>query len=287
MTFSRRLTLDIGNARIKHDSSASLRVSFSIERDKSRDPNSAEIQIYNLAPSTRSQLSEKPRVACRLSAGYDGSEADLFLGVLLHVVHVKEGTDWITSCLLGDEDESRTALRRIHRTFPKGTPNATVLSELVKATGLKQGNTGEASVEARLIGKLTLPRPWLATGSALGELNAFARSLGFDWTIQDGAVLFTGLSAGTAGTGPLISAATGLEATPSVDADGIVTATSRLIGDLVPGRPFQLDSQAVSGLYIAQKTKHVGDTHGAEWSVTVEGVPFAAQVKKGLIVNGA
>lgn len=286
MSFGRRLTLDVGGFRIRHAGPRDLRVAFAVERDKSRDPNAAVVQVWNLAPETRAELIEKPRLFCKLSAGYaDEGEHVIFVGVLLHVESRRDGASNVTEMHMGDESEQRTALQRIHRTFPAGTPVATVLRELVKATGLEQGNTAAASIEARIAGSLGLPRPYTASGQALSELNAFARALGFDWTIQDRKVFFTGLSSGVLGTGPVLRADTGLEENPTVDGEGRVSVLTWMIPDLLPGHPFSIQSETLRGLYVADTTRHFGDTHGADWSVAIEGVPFEQFISRGLKVN--
>lgn len=287
-TFGRVLTLDVGGVQIKHiNPKTDLRVAFDVARDRSRDPDRAMITVWNLSASTRAQLEATDRVFASLSAGYStDSEHLIFSGVLLYVHSGRDGASYQTTIELGDEAEQRTALARIHRQFPVGMTYGQVLIELVKATGLKGGNLDQASASARIAGSLALVRPWLATGQAIGELSAFCRALGFTWKIQDGAVIILGLGSGALGKGPLLSQETGLEAAPSVDPEGLIKLTCRLTPDLVPGRPFQVTSAEVNGIYVATATQHVGDTHGGAWSVQVDGEPFAASVAKGLVVDG-
>lgn len=287
MSYGRRLTLDVGGVRIEHSGTGGLRVAFEVERDKSRDPNSASVTIWNLAPATREAFEDSPRLFCELSAGYaDQSVASLFRGVLLDVENIRDGSSFATTLTLGDDGEAKTALRRIHRTFPAGMLVSTVLRELVKATGLKGGNLEQASGRARLAASAELPRAHLATGSALGELAHFSRSLGFEWTIQDQEIVFLGLGKGTAGSGPLITSSN-VEGSPALDGEGNVSFDTRLIPDLIPGRPFRLETERVSGLFVATRTKHMGDTHGGDWSIGVAGEPFESSIARGLVVNGA
>lgn len=293
MTFHRTLTLEIGpkgaaGFRVRSASPNDLRVAFDVQRDKSRDPNAATISIWGLAPERRDELAASDRSYVTLSAGYlSEGESSIFQGVLLHAESVRADNTMRTDLTLGDEAAARMALKRIHRVFPAGTPAATILRELVKATGLELGNLSDASAEARFAGAATLPRPYIATGSAVSELSAFARVLGFDWTIQDGKVQFLGLSKGVLGSGPLISQETGLESEPTVGKDGTIQFTTRLVADLMPGRPFEVRSDRASGVYVATATHHKGDTHGTAWGLDVDGEEIAKSLKKGLVVNGA
>ena len=284
MSFGRICTLRIGEYEIKHRSSNDLRVAFQIDRDKTRDPNAAVISVWNLASETRSRLEDTPRLFCELSAGYaDDGEHRIFSGVLLGAESFRDGASWVTSMDLGDDGETPSALAVISRTFAEGTQIATVLEDLVKAAGLKTSGLSSVSSFARLAGSATLPRPWTASGQALGALHTFCRSLGFQYSIQVQDVVFLGLGRGTQGSGPLLRSEN-IEGPITIDAEGTVSFTCRMVPDLVPGSPLRLETSKVSGDYAAIVTQHTGDTHGSNWSVIVEADPLDAVKTKGLRV---
>lgn len=286
MTYGRKLELNVGGVQIKHESSADLRVSFDIQRDRSRDPNAALISIWNLAESTRDAFENLGRVLCTLDAGYlDDGAHNIFTGVLLDISSEKDAGGFRTDLTLGDDKEQRAANAHTHRTFPEGMPVSQVLRELVKACGLEGGNISEASSRARLAGSAELQRPWLASGQALNELQHFCRALGFNWTLQDQAVLFTGLSRGSFGRGPLFDASNLFQA-PQYDAEGNIAVSSWLVPELMPGRPFQVDYGNTNAAFVASQTQHVGDTHGSDWYIAAVGEPFDQSISKGLIVDG-
>src|SRR5688572_4885778 len=112
MTFHRTLTLDVGpkgsqGFRVRNATPNDLRVQFDVQRDKSRDPNSASISIWGLAPERREELEASDRAYCQLSAGYltDG-ESSIFQGVLLHAESVPADGTMRTDLTLGDESAS-------------------------------------------------------------------------------------------------------------------------------------------------------------------------------------
>ena len=287
MSYGRRLQLGIGDTLIEYNSSRDLRVAFDVTRSKTRDPNAAAIQVHNLNPATRGALEQQERASCELSAGYaDESTHVIFAGVLLHIESYRADGGIVTDLQLGDDTEQKAAIPRIHKNFPTGTPISNVLQDLVSATGLKGGNFAEAAPFARLVGGTALQRPWFASGQALSELHAFARSLGFQWTMQDQQVIFTGLGRGTGGSGPVFTG-DNVPETPQIDADGLITLTGRLVPELVPGRPFEVDTAEVQGRFVATDTRHYGDTSGTDWSVFVTGEPFDRAVSDGVQVNGA
>lgn len=284
MSYGRICTLRIGEYEIRHRSSLDLRIAFSVDRDKTRDPNAAMVSVWNLSPETRGRLEDTPRLFCELSAGYqDEGEHRIFSGVLLGADSSRDGAGWVTTMELGDDGETPSALATIARTFPEGMQIATVLSELVKACGIKTTGLSSASSYARLAGSATLPRPWTASGQALGALHAFCRSLGFQYSIQNQAVVFLGLGRGTSGSGPLIRSEN-IEGPVTIDAEGTVAFSCKMIPDLVPGSPLRLDADRVQGDYAAIVTQHTGDTHGAQWSVLVEADPLDRVKTKGLRV---
>lgn len=283
MSYGRRLELRVGDKLIKYNELGGLRVAFDVSRDKSRDPNSAKISIWNLAETTSRAWESEERVFVELRAGYaDEAVHTLFLGVALDIRTERDGASMVTNLELGDDDKQKAALQRIHRTFSKGTPVATVLRELVKATRLKGDNLDQVAGFARIGDSTTLTRSHLATGSALGELQHFTRALGLSWTVQDQSIVFGSVDKGTAGSGPRLKSEN-LAAKPAIDGKGNISLTTRLIPDLLPGRPFDVEG---FGLFVATQTQHQGDTHGNDWSVIVEGEPFETSVKRGLVVNG-
>lgn len=284
MSYGRSIVLRIGDREIVSRGGGDLRVHFDVRRDKSRDPNDATIQIWNLAATTRAEFEKRARLFCELRAGYeDESIHRVFSGVLLDVVTTYEGPDVITTCTLGDDAAKlAAAVARLHRTFPTGTPVGAVLRELVKATGLGPGNLPQFEQQARLNKSQTLQRPWSTNGSALQELHTFARSLGWQYTIQDQSVQFLGVEP-PSGSGALITSQNAQ--TPTRDAEGTISFTCRLIPELIPGSPVRLDMRDIKGDFAVIQTRHYGDTHSGDFAIDVQADPFSRIISKGLRVN--
>jgi hypothetical protein len=284
MSYGYSAELLLGDLKISFGGPSDLRMSFDVKRDKSRDPNDATIRIWNLAPATRAKLESTPRVFADLKAGYrDSGVFGIFSGVLLGVESSRDDGGFVTEITLGDDAKARAALNRVHRVFPAGTAVEAVFRELIKATGLQPGNFSQAAAELRIQGHATLPRAWSAAGSALNELQIFARSAGIQYTIQDQQVLLLGVKSSALGA-PLLRGENVL-GIPTTDAEGIVSCTSRLIPDLIPGLAFRLETEEVKGDYAAISSRHYGDTHGNDWNIDVQGMPFALLKTKGLKIN--
>ena len=110
-------------------------------------------------------------------------------------------------------------------------------------------------------------------------------SAGLEGSAQDSEmqVLKAGLALAVTHThATFLSPATGLEGSPEVTNKGQVTCRVRIIPGISPGYPVELDAERMAlerigvgwwatditpqaTLYVVEKTRYVGDTHGREW----------------------
>lgn len=247
---------------------SALDVRFSIERSLKPEPNTAEIQVWNLNADHRSQLEELDRVACTVEAGYEEQTAMLFSGTLRTTFTTREGADLITTIQSGDaEKEYKQA--RVNLSIAKATPNASVLQQIVKAMGIAEGNLPSAT-PLLLATPPLFPQGGVLSGSSSQIMTRVAQSLGFEWSIQEGALQLLQVSAPLAATAVLLKSDTGLVGSPSIDNEGILTAQSLLIPDVFPGRLLVLESERLSGSYRVEKCNYSGDTAGPDWYIDIE-----------------
>jgi hypothetical protein len=218
-------------------------------------------------------------VVVRIEAGYGVNIGQIFFGVLRKVSSWRQGPDWVTQISGGDAEKSLTTAK-ISRTFKTGTPLTAVVKALVGALGVGQGglnNTLAAlDVTGFLTGGRTLQHSLTVHGDAATELDQFMRSLGFEWSVQDGA--FYAGPAGTPtfpGQGPLLTPDTGLVDVPQIDRNGKLVGKCLLTPDLLPGRVFRVESTRVTGNFICEKTQHKGTSDGQDWFVEFIGRPPA------------
>lgn len=247
---------------------ASLDVQFSIERSLKPEPNTAEIQIWNLNEDHRSQLEELDRVAVTLEAGYEAQTALLFSGTMRTVFTMRENADLITTLQSGD-GEKEYAQSRINLSIGPTTPNVSVFQQIVKAIGIAEGNLTTASAALAALPPL-FPQGGVLSGSASQIMTRAAQSLGFEWSIQEGALQLLQTNAPLATTATLLTPDTGLVGSPSVDNEGILTAQSLLIPDIFPGRLLVLESERLSGNYRVEKCNYSGVTSGPDWYIDIE-----------------
>lgn len=247
-----------------------LHVIFKATKTLKSDPNTCEVQIYNLTPDHRAQLTKKKLPVVSLAAGYGDALTQLFLGEMLHVSHERKDADVITTISTTDGGESKQK-GRVNVSFgPKASP-AAVLQAIVKSLGVKPGNM--PSVLSKL--SLGLPANMFISGATISgnaarELDTLCRSAGLEWSIQDGALQFLNTNVALAKFAIVLNKESGLIGTPSVNSKGIVNGQSLIIKDMLPGRQVSIESEFLTARARLLKCEYSGDTRGDTWNVDFE-----------------
>lgn len=253
-------------------------VAFKVEKTLKPEPNSCWLEVRNLNEDHRAELEElKPKkkgdirgIPVKIEAGYQGDEALLWLGDLRTVTSLRDGPDWVTTLESGD-GEKAIQNARIHQSFGPKTPVDTALRAIVRTLGVGEGNLGQVVHRLKVngFGKL-LPHGTVLSGSASRELTDFCKSADLEWSVQDGAIQFVDRGKVLAGKAIRLSADTGMIGSPSVDNDGVLTVQSQLIPDVRVGGLLVLDADRIKGGYRIVKATWSGDTHGGDWTITME-----------------
>lgn len=275
--FGRRATLELGDLKIEQKPfTRGLRFSFSVSRDKTEIPNSAEVKIWGLTAESRQRLEAQLDLTCRIIAGYGEFPGEIFFGVVQHAESIREGTDYVLRVDLDEEGGNEYLSKEVAYAAAKDTQLSKILEDLIKATGMKQGNASQLSPRFLSSGSDKVESSYVAHGSAVFELNLFCRACGIDWSFQDGQ--FTGAIRGQAyrKDGPLFRPDTGL-IDVRLDRRGNVEGKALLTPDLRPGVGFRVESERVTGEFIASATTHEGDNYDeGRWHVVFHGIPFGA-----------
>lgn len=272
--FKRYARLVIDTIEIEHGfGGQALDIAFSIERSLKPEPNTADVQVWNLNQDHRSQLEETKgesgsKVPVSLEAGYEGGFALIYVGTMRTVFSERQGPDIVTILQSGD-GEKEYQQGRINLSIAPATPNPSIMQQIVKKLGIGEGNLATAT-PLLLAAPLLLPQGGVLSGSASQIMTRVAQSLGFEWSIQDEALQLLQARAPVAAAAVLLTPATGLVGSPSVDNEGILTAQALLIPDVFPGRLLVLESERLSGSYRIEKCRYSGNTAGGEWYVEVE-----------------
>jgi hypothetical protein len=248
----------------------SLDVSFDVFRTAKPEPNTCELEVFNLNPNNRLALEEEgKKIAISVEAGYKDQTALLFLGVARTIFTQREGADLITTLQSGD-GEKEYQQSRINISIAAGATNKQALDAVIKALGLGEGNT------AQLAGQLAATKPLfpqgtVLTGSAAQVLYWLTSSLGFEFSIQDGALQVLSIGEPLAGTATKLTPDTGLIGSPSIDNEGVITAQALLIPEIFPGRLLTVESEFLSGNFRVETCRYTGSTFDNAWYVDIEG----------------
>ncbi len=251
---------------------------FVVERSLDREPNTAEIQIYNLSDTSRKLIEQTEDQRVELEAGYlqpDGVRV-IFDGDLSKAKSFREGPDIITEISAADgERQYRTA--RINRSFGDNTSLSSVIEACGRAINVGVGNLAELATQSGFEGLGNIfSEGVVVSGPAREELSGLIESAGLEWSIQNNTLQILPRGSALAGTAVVLSPKTGLIESPSVDSEGVATARMLMIPDVFPGRRVRLESDFVLGEYRVTKAKYSGATRGNEWFIDIEGKPIDA-----------
>lgn len=263
---------DIGPNAVKI---TDLRVAFNVNKHLSSDPNSCEIEVSNLAESTRAALQELP-LRVFLSAGYAGNVKQIFSGDLRWQESKREQTGWLTKIHVGDGERAYKHAR-VNRSFKGGVQHKQLLAEVAGSMGLTiPKNVEDArSLVTQLVNGAVLEGP------SHRELTRIIKSRGFDsWSIQDGRLQILNAGETRLAVSHVISKETGMIGSPgygSPPAKGkppTLAISTLLFSDIIPGDELNVQSRQTRGRFRAERVAHVGDTHGESWSTEIEAIPL-------------
>lgn len=251
-----------------------LRVQFRVVKTRSKEPNTCEATIFNLAEATRGGMQAKGAKLI-LQAGYADTMAQVFGGDVRLIEHTHPGAEWATKIQAGDGERAfRHA--RVNIAFKGGTPATTIVHEIGKRMGLDLGNLVEQAGSV----KGHFKHGYVAHGPASRELTKALSAQGYEWSIQDGRLQILKVDAAMSGGAVLLTPDSGLIGSPEFGSPlkqggpPVLRVRSLLQPTIRPGGQLELDAAAQKGRYVVHKVEHSGDTAGGEWYSTAEVVPL-------------
>lgn len=266
---------DLGISAIDQEGFAQplLKMKFRVAASVTQTPNKAKLQIWNLAENNRTKV-QKRGLPVVIEAGYVGFTRILYRGDVRFSSTVRQGSAWVTTINAGD-GTTRYKTARINENFAGGVGIGEVLKRAGKALGLDLGNL-QKKVDAgsKRIDLTEWTNGGVLSGKASDIMSEVAKSMGYQWSIQKGALLLLEEKETTEDDAILLNRSTGLVGSPDVGETRKVSFSSLLNGDIFPGRKIQLESKQINGLYRTDMVTHTGDTWGSEWNSDMEGRPL-------------
>ena len=257
--FGRVLELKIGN-RKESIVINNLRVTFSIKKTLSSEPNTAEISVYNLNASNRNLITSKQYHFLELSVCYKEDVLRLiFCGDILTVENKLTGQDIITTMRCGDGHRAYTE-KTIVKTMQKGQKDSDFLNEAVSSFGVQKGAID-------LPHDRVLPRGKVMMCDTREAMHKIAINNNADWSIQDDQLVVIPKDKALANNeGWVISRNTGMIGSPKKSNEGLEVTTlcnpHYRIGSLV-----RVESKLTeyNGDYKVKSIEHNGDLYGTNW----------------------
>lgn len=247
-----------------------LRIQATITKSINADPNPGSVTITNLSARTRADLQTKPLIV-RLDAGYDGNLRHVFVGDLRDGRSKREDTEWTTTLQLADGDRAYR-YARVNRSYGKFASAIQAVQECASSMGLVVDGAALTSDELQT----QFASGHVLYGNAGDELTRVLAPFGYRWSIQDGRLQILKDDEFRPDEAVLISQDTGMIGSPergAPDASGkppILTVKMQLYPELTPGAQIQVQSKTIDGVFRIEKVTHELDTHGDDWSSTIE-----------------
>lgn len=239
-----------------------LRIIFQCEKTNKSDPNTANIEIYNLNKDTRSLLEAKgTRIS--LDAGYIYTSATIFRGNITKVVHKSEPPDIITKIEARDGD-NRYRNARFDKGYPPGVKLEQLINDLANELDLPVSSIIDLPATQYANG-LTL------TGQVRDHLDYLTTKNDLEWSIQDETLQIIPKKQTTLDEIIFLTSYSGLVGSPSKTKKG-VEFKSLLQPRLRPGRRVRLESKFIEGIFKIRKVNHEGDSHEGEFVSICEAV---------------
>lgn len=257
-------------------------------------PNSLELQVYNLLPEHRATL-EKHKNRLILSAGYDENFGEIFNGEVMAAWTVREGPDWVTHVATG-EGMMPIAMAGINTSMGKAATTKDIILQLADSMGLKvSGGTKGLLAQVPDAIKAMFGNRGVLQGNSARLMSEACDKAGLEWSVQGSEFVLTKKGEPLPSRAVLLTQDTGMIGSPSLEAKGtgsfntpvaaartqaltkpghIVTVKSLINPSVSIGGVIVIDSREVQGGYKVLQLKYQGDTRGQDWYVEITGVDY-------------
>lgn len=271
-----------------------LHCTFDVMKDDTEQPNTAQVQVWNLARST-SEAWENPDMLGLLYAGYEqeSGAALVTAGNITYAWTEQKKAESITHITWA---EGYVAVRdtAVSLSYGSGVHAHQIIQDIAKAMGLILVMDAKAR-----------DRVWdngfSFYGAAHEALHKVTRGTGLEWSIQNRRLVVVEGGETVKKTAFVVSAATGMLSSPQrlrqgaqekarvkdqVTGDNVdVTSTkqqkdgwrvrSLLLPTLEPADPVKIKSGTVTGWFKVKNVRHTGDYGGpGDWQTVMEVVDY-------------
>lgn len=201
LLYQRNIIVEFDSGGQRFKLSPELAISFSLTKNRSKNPNEYQVTITNLSKETRKAL-KQANATMRLYAGYDGESVLLCQGEIIRALTTWQNSDCQTQI---DFLDGITILKNGNLTlsFQRGSTVNQVLNEIRRVIRIPLRTKGLDGSEAFRSG-------YSYVGKASKALDEVLRRAEARWSIQNGVLVVSGPSANAGNAIYTISRNTGL-----------------------------------------------------------------------------
>jgi hypothetical protein len=255
-----------------------LRVVFQIQKKlRGKEPNSAEVSVYNLSERTRGYLAQ-PKLRVTLQAGSDGQLSQIYSGDLVNAYTNRENTDLITTLVLGDGHRAHN-YAHVSKSFKPGVTAEALLEAVTKSMDVSIPTSFKDAAEMKKVftSGFTLHGPSTAELDRLMQICSPPEGP-LEWSVQDGGLQILRTNQVRADQAVVVSAENGMIDSPQVSPaerkskPPIVTVSMLLRPLVAPGVKLHIVSKYLpngGGNYKTENVTHDGDSWGGNtWTTS-------------------
>ena len=262
-----------------------LRIVFKVNKNLDKEPNKAEISIYNLSQQTRNNIDgfgakdQQFGQDVFLNAGYkDGDGEDvLFIGNITNITHKFEKPHVITVIHAQDGQKSLNSVKA-NISFKSGSSAKDVLNTIIKLYPVASDKLGINVDDKRYLSGFSF------SGNASDAMDKVTRFLGLEWSFQNNELKFIPLDESDQSRIVLLTPKTGLIGSPeredkqdrkSKGKSKIVKAGWKvkclLNPKINPSGRLAIQSREIPDVqdFTIIQVDHIGDTHEMDWTTEV------------------
>lgn len=262
-------------------------ISFTISKDNGKEPNKAEITIFNLDDDLVNYINNNidHSLAIILEAGFVGEIKTIFKGTVAKIAD-KWDTGTRQTKLRCTDGGLNVGEAMTSRSYPAGTPVKNVFKDLAGDLGT---TLGAIEIDTSLS---TFNAPVGFVGNTSAQIGKLAESINHNYSIQDGAIYITPRNKRLPQQSAYLSDLTGLKNDPEplsqgskknkknkTPSDG-VGFSCQLDGSILPESTVYVDSRSFKGALKVTKVTHTGGYEESEWTTRVEAVKIDAVISK-------
>lgn len=277
--FNRVASVTIGQVGEESLKLSGLRISFNIVKTEDKDPNSAEVEIYNLSEDTRNKIRDTGKFIL-INAGYinGAGEEIIFAGDISFVSHEVRRPEIITK-IEAQDGKKKLDSTVFETSNDSGVSARTILERILESFDLSS-NIRNISISDK-----NYANGFSFIGLSKDALTRVTEFLNLSWSIQNNEVILVPFDKSDNTRVVSLNPQTGLVGSPERLKGSTRKAkklseedkpgwrfTSLLLPRVNPLNRISVSSREIpsNSIFTVFSVNHTGDTHGSDWNTVVE-----------------